>query len=49
MEFSLFHRMKYHLVIMHLLLEELGGRAVSTLSVRSQKLSIVRRGQSLDG
>jgi hypothetical protein len=29
--------------------EELGGRAVSALSVWSRKLSIVRRGQSLDG
>jgi hypothetical protein len=29
--------------------EELDGRAVSALSVRSRKLSIVRRGQSLDG
>jgi hypothetical protein len=31
------------------LLEELGSRAASALSVRSRKLSIVRSGQSLDG
>jgi hypothetical protein len=44
----------YQLNIMNVMLkavtvEELGGRAVSALSVRSRKLGIVRRGQSLEG
>jgi hypothetical protein len=32
-----------------MVIDELDGRAVSALSVRTRKLSTVRRGQSLDG